>query len=104
MSRDLRRATPVAQGQVDPYAEPEVAHAIDPNSHRIEFISYRAETIECTCGAIITTPPDVLFHDRHQPLVDAWSDHGLAARRDRQAARDQRLAAARAVRAAAAGA
>jgi hypothetical protein len=47
-------------------------------SHRIADISYRAEWIRCTCGLIVTAPPDALEHDRHEPLVGAWSEHRLA--------------------------
>lgn len=43
--------------------------------HVIAIVSYRAETIECRCGAIVTSTPDLIDHDRHEPLVNAWTLH-----------------------------
>lgn len=50
-----------------------------PPQHRIDDISYRAETITCTCGMVITAPPDRAFHGAHQPLVEAWMAHRRSA-------------------------
>lgn len=46
--------------------------------HRIALISYRDETIECTCGVILTAESDAFRRDRHQPLADAWAQHRIA--------------------------
>lgn len=43
--------------------------------HVIADISYRAEAIECACGAIVTAAPDPVDHEAHSPLVDAWAAH-----------------------------
>ena len=43
--------------------------------HVIEDIRYALEWILCSCGVEIVAEPDELFHDRHQPLTEAWAEH-----------------------------
>jgi hypothetical protein len=43
--------------------------------HVIADVRYRDETITCTCGEVVNAQPDELFHDRHQPLAEAWAEH-----------------------------
>lgn len=43
--------------------------------HRIGQVTYRLERIECTCGDVVTAPPDTYKRDQHGPLVRAWAEH-----------------------------
>lgn len=43
--------------------------------HVSHVTSYRNETIECTCGVIVTAEPDRVIPDRHEPLILAWKGH-----------------------------
>lgn len=43
--------------------------------HAIEDIRYALEWILCSCGVEIIAEPDELFHERHEPLVTAWTEH-----------------------------
>ncbi len=63
-------------GVVSRETEPIVA-----GRHVIEDISYRDERITCTCDAVITAARDS-DPDRHAPLVRAWEQHKLEARRE----------------------
>jgi hypothetical protein len=43
--------------------------------HVIEDISYAREWLLCSCGFEVTARRDELEHDRHLPLVIAWTAH-----------------------------
>jgi hypothetical protein len=43
--------------------------------HVIERVRYALETIECTCGEVVTADPDPVIPDRHEPLAIVWGEH-----------------------------
>ena len=48
------------------------------SGHRIAFVRYHVETIECVCGISVSAEPDAAKHDRHGPLGEAWAEHKRA--------------------------